>query len=82
MPDYNEYHYEKEEICFYGICYTGLLVLIVYTFYKSYIALFLLSPLVYFLLKNYFYSRNMQMYMLQYRKIAWTFQVVKTEERS
>lgn len=52
MPDYNEYHYEKEEICFYGICYIGLLVLIVYTFYKSYIALFLLSPLVYFLLKK------------------------------
>lgn len=50
MPDYNQYHFEKEEICFYGIIYSCLVLLIAYTFYHSFVAILLLSPLVYFLL--------------------------------
>lgn len=52
MPDYNNYRFEKEEICFYGFVYIGIVALIAYTFYKSMIAMLLLLPLVYLLISK------------------------------
>lgn len=47
MPDYNNYHFETEEICFYGFLYMGVILLIAYTFYKSVFAIIALLPLLY-----------------------------------